>query len=123
MPNDSGKFGEEYAAQLLLRKGYQIVECNFHSRFGEIDIIAKNDRFIVFAEVKTRDENFTVSPLEAVTARKQNKIYKTALLYLQSHPSQLQPRFDVIGITTKGRQFTVKSVEHIENAFTGGGYY
>ena len=122
MNNASGKIGEDYAAELLIKKGYLIIERNYHSRFGEVDIIAENDEYVVFAEVKTRDENFLVSPLEAVTVGKQRKILKTALLYLQSHKTELQPRFDVIGITTKGDAFTVKSVEHIENAFMGGGY-
>ena len=123
MNNASGKIGEDYAADMLIQKGYQIIERNYHSRFGEIDIIAQNNNYIVFAEVKTRDENYLVSPLEAVTVGKQKKLYKTALLYLQSHPTKLQPRFDVIGITTKNDNFTVKSLEYIENAFTGGGFY
>jgi putative endonuclease len=121
--NASGKIGEDHAADLLIQKGYQIIERNYHSRFGEIDIIAQNKDYLVFIEVKTRDENYSVSPLEAVTAGKQKKLYKTALLYLQSHPTKLQPRFDVIGITTKDSNFAIKSVEHIENAFSGGGFY
>lgn len=120
MNNASGKIGEDCAAEILLKKGYEIIERNYHSRFGEIDIIAQNSNYIIFVEVKTRDENYSVSPLEAVTVSKQKKLYKTALLYLQSHTSLLQPRFDVIGITTKYGNHTIKSVEHIENAFTGG---
>ncbi len=122
MYNDSGKIGEDYAANYLLQNGYQILERNYHSRFGEIDIIVRNDRYLVFVEVKTRDENHMVNPLEAVTAQKQKKLYKTALVYFQSHPMQLQPRFDVIGIITNANN-AVLSMEHIENAFYGGGYY
>jgi putative endonuclease len=118
--NASGKIGEDCASEILLKKGYEIIERNYHSRFGEIDIIAQNSNYIIFVEVKTRDENYSVSPLEAVTVSKQKKLYKTALLYLQSHTSLLQPRFDVIGITTKDSNYTIKSVEHIENAFIGG---
>ena len=121
--NESGQIGEDYASNLMIKKGYQIIERNYHSRFGEIDIIAQNKDYIVFAEVKTRDENYSVSPLEAVTMNKQKKLYKTALLYLQSHPTKLQPRFDVIGITTETNHFTVKTIEHIENAFSGGGFF
>jgi len=123
MNNSSGIVGEDYAAELLVKKGYLIVERNYHSRFGEVDIIAENSEYVLFVEVKTRDENFSVSPLEAVTVGKQRKIFKTALLYLQSHRTNLQPRFDVIGITTKHDSFEVKSIEYIENAFTGGGYH
>ena len=123
MKNESGQIGEDCASDLMLKKGYQIIERNYHSRFGEIDIIAQNKDYIVFVEVKTRDENYSVSPLEAVTMSKQKKLYKTALLYLQSHPTKLQPRFDVIGITTETNHFTVKTIEHIENAFSGGGFF
>lgn len=118
MPNETGRLGEDYAASLLLEKGYRILERNYHSRFGEIDIIAQNSGYLVFVEVKTREAHFSVSPLESVTAAKQKKLWKTALLYLQSHPTPLQPRFDVIGIITEGEGFTVKSVEHIQNAFS-----
>lgn len=117
MNADCGRAGEDAAAVLLQEKGYEIVCRNYHSRFGEIDIIARNADFLVFAEVKTRDENYQVSPLEAVTKGKQNKIIKTALLYLQKNPASIQPRFDVIGIIMKPDHRTVVSVEHIENAF------
>nr|WP_319488085.1 YraN family protein [uncultured Caproiciproducens sp.] len=123
MNNASGKIGEDCAAQLLIKKGYRVVARNYRSRFGEIDIIAENKEYIVFAEVKTRDEHYTVSPLEAVTAGKQKKIVKTALFYLQSNRTVLQPRFDVIGIITATDQFTILSVEHIENAFSGGQFH
>ena len=117
MKNAYGKLGEEYAAEILIKKGYKIIARNYHSRFGEIDIIAENNNYIVFVEVKTREKNYSVSPLEAVTAGKQNKIIKTALLCLQKNETSLQPRFDVIGIITEAKNFKVISVEHIENAF------
>lgn len=122
MHPDSGKMGEECASKYLIEKGYEIVERNYHSRFGEIDIIARNSLFIVFVEVKTREEGYEVSPLEAVTVGKRKKLWKTALLYLQTHPERLQPRFDVIGITISGENGAIRSIEHIENAFSGGGY-
>lgn len=122
MNNASGKIGEDYAANHLKDKGYRIAARNYHSRYGEIDIIAENKEFIVFAEVKTRDKNYEVSPLEAVSAGKQKKIGKTALSYLQSNPTDLQPRFDVIGITTDS-DYRILSIEHIENAFSIRGFY
>lgn len=122
MRNDSGKAGEDYAANLLSEKGYQILVRNYHSRYGEVDIIAQNSDFLVFAEVKTREEHSMVSPLEAVTASKQRKICKTALVYLQSHPVSLQPRFDVIGLTTRRDSCEIVSAEHIENAFFPEGF-
>ena len=123
MNNASGKIGEDYASQLLVKKGYRVVARNYRSRFGEIDLIAENREYIVFAEVKTRAEHYHVSPLEAVTAGKQKKIIKTALFYLQSNKTALQPRFDVIGIVTAADSFSVLSVEHIENAFFGGEFH
>lgn len=122
MDNSSGAFGEDYAARFLINKGYGIIERNYRSRFGEIDIIAKDDRYILFVEIKTRDKRNLVSPFEAVTRSKQKKIIKTALLYLQRHPCGLQPRFDVIGILTENGGSSVLSVSHLENAFESKGF-
>ena len=119
MGNETGGMGEDYAVRFLENKGYSIVFRNFHSRFGEIDIIARKEQYIVFTEVKTRDESCLAGPLESVTKAKQARIVKTALFYLQSHPVKLQPRFDVIGITTADGGRTVCKAAHIENAFCG----
>ena len=56
MNNSSGKIGERYVLQMLLEQGYTFIDANYHSRFGEIDIIVADDKYIVFVEVKTRDE-------------------------------------------------------------------
>lgn len=110
-----GAAGERQAAVFLRKKGYKIEAANYHSRFGEIDIIASKGEYIVFAEVKTRACGSIASPAEFVTAVKAEKIRKTAMLYLAAFPSKLQPRFDVIEVyTEKGN--TVK-INHIENAF------
>ncbi len=113
-----GVFGEDYACDYLKSKGFVIVERNLHSRFGEIDIIARNDEFIVFAEVKLRAKGSMVSGLEAVTRSKMRKIFITASLWLSEHPSKLQPRFDVIEIVTEtAYEPVVADLIHIENAF------
>lgn len=117
MDNSSGALGETAAAEYLEDRGFRILERNYHSRFGEIDIIAENGQYILFAEVKTRDAVSLVNPLESVSPAKRKKIAKTAMLYLQKHRTPLQPRFDVIGITTSGKNHTVRSLRHIENAF------
>jgi len=119
----SGPFGEEYAAEYLKKNGFRILARNYHSRFGEIDIIAENGQYIVFAEVKTRKKDALVAPAEAVTSAKQKKIAKTALIYLQNNPTQLQPRFDVIGIVTAEQDHTVQSFDHIEDAFSFTSFY
>lgn len=113
----TGKLGENYTTIWYAQAGFQILARNFHSRFGEVDIIAENETYIVFVEVKTRAINGLAHPAESVTSQKQQKIIKTAQVYLQSHPSTLQPRFDVISVfTSKGQ---VIKMEQIENAFYG----
>ena len=54
MDNSSGKMGERYVLQMLLEQGYTFIDANYHSRFGEIDIIVKDNKYIVFVEVKTK---------------------------------------------------------------------
>lgn len=119
--NPQGKKGEQAAARYLEEHGYSILEQNYTKRGGELDLVARNETFLVFVEVKTRRENASVSPLESVTNAQRRRLIQTALQYLQSHPTPLQPRFDVIGLTMNGDR--VVFVEHIENAFPGGGYF
>lgn len=123
MNNKSGPFGEQCAAEYLERKGFRILARNYHSRFGEIDIIAENSRYIIFAEVKTREKFAMVAPEEAVTPAKQTKIAKTALMYLRKNQTRLQPRFDVIGVVTSANGNQVRSIHHIENAFSFSSFY
>ena len=123
MRNHSGKIGEDYAAAMLESGGFRIIQRNYHSRWGEIDIIAADSQYIVFAEVKTRAENHFGHPLESVTAAKQKKVIKTALQYLADHPEMdLQPRFDVVGILTDRSGTEITAVDYIPNAFEGGSY-
>ena len=114
-----GAYGEEQVAGLLRGKGWKLLEQNYHSRYGEIDMIAVDGPYIVFIEVKTRAQDAGTGPLEAVTPAKQRRIIQTALCYLQEHPSRLQPRFDVAAVVVGevGLAF-----EYLEDAFDGGGY-
>ena len=93
MPNTgSGRLGEQLTAEYLEEKGYEIVERNFKCRFGEIDVIAQNDRYLAFVEVKTRSAdglNHRLKPLRPLSA----KVIKTAQYYLINHETNLQPRF------------------------------
>lgn len=117
--NEIGKLGEMAAADFLRKKGYTIQCVNFRTRFGEVDIIATNEKFIVFAEVKTRRMGSMLLPREAVDFFKQNKIIKATQQYLSQNPVNLQPRFDVIEVTTKkSSEFKILSINLIENAFT-----
>lgn len=113
-----GKMGEDYTAEHLRKNGYKILSRNFHSRFGEIDIIASKDKYIVFVEVKARSVKAIASPFEFVTKSKQNKIILTAKYYLLSHRAQLQPRFDVAGLIYEGSN--VLKFDYLENAFICG---
>lgn len=115
-----GTVGEKFAARYLQDQGYKIIDRNYHSRFGEIDIITTKEKYIVFIEVKTRSERAMVSGFEAVGIKKQIRIIKTALLYLGKNNIDLQPRFDVIEIITSEVK-NVKKLKHLENAF-GGDY-
>lgn len=115
MTESTGKAGEDYAAQWLVEHGYRLAARNYHTRYGEIDIIAEDGKYIVFVEVKTRRSGSIVSPLEAVTPQKQQKLLLTAQLYLAQNPSPLQPRFDVAGITTAGGK--PLRLDYYENAF------
>ncbi len=113
-----GAAGEVLAARYLRDHGYDIVCSNYRTRFGEIDIIAETDTYIVFVEVKSRAQNAYYLPREAVTAAKQQRIIKTALLYLSQHAPGKQPRFDVIEIVTaEGQPMTLLELNHLENAY------
>ena len=120
-PNPRGKSGEEYAARILRQHGYAILARNFSCRRGEVDIIATIGDIIVFAEVKTRRQNSMVSGAEAVTPGKQRKIIAAALFYLQGHPCDLQPRFDVLCVET-GPDGEPCTYEHFQGAFDGEAY-
>ena len=110
-----GKLGEDIALEFLTKKGYKLIERNYYSRFGEIDIIMKNDRYIIFVEVKLRKNNKYGTPAEFVTAKKQQKIIITAEDGLLKNKTELQPRFDVIEIYMP--KDNKVSINHIENAF------
>lgn len=109
-----GALGEDIAARYLQRLGYRIIERNFRIRGGEIDVIAANDAFVLFVEVKLRSAGAMVSGAEAVGRHKASRIVKAACRWLEQQPACPQPRFDVIEITLTGKK---ASINHIENAF------
>lgn len=96
-----GTVYERQAAEYLKSKGYQILENNFRCRIGEIDLIARDGGYLVFAEVKYRSDSFCGNALEAVTVKKQQTIRRVAQFYLLSHhlSEDIPCRFDVVGIT------------------------
>lgn len=111
-----GERGERHAAAFLRRKGYEIVACNYHTQYGEIDLICADARYIAFVEVKTRSSAKFGAPREAVTAAKQRKIILSAERWLLQHPTELQPRFDVVEVLVSS-DYTTCRVNHIPDAF------
>lgn len=116
--NDLGAWGEQKAAEYLMGKGFALIQRNYHSRYGEIDLVMETDSYLVFVEVKLRRSNRYGTPAEYVTRSKQEKLRNTALMYLQSHHVDKQPRFDVVEIyAAQGMDTSPLPVHHIENAF------
>ena len=117
-PNLLGAWGETLAADYLRKKRYRIVACNYKTRFGEIDLIARSRTDIVFVEVKLRRSDQFVQAREYVGSQKQNRIRTSAELWLQANPTELQPRFDVIEIyAPEGMQTAAPRIIHLEDAF------
>lgn len=118
---ETGRLGEEAAARYLRRQGYRILVMDYRTRMGEIDIIAANADYIVFAEVKTRAEGSMILPRESVTRAKQRRLTLTAQLYLSENAGSaagLQPRFDVLEVYAEpGSRFRVSRINHLSNAF------
>ena len=118
-----GRLGEKISAKYLRKKGYRILATNSHHSHNEIDIIAKNRSYIVFAEVKTRSTDQSLdlpfgSPASAVDRGKQTRLISAARDYLHhSKYSELQPRFDVIEVFLDKETAKPLKINHIENAF------
>ncbi len=111
----TGKKGEDFAAEYYRKLGYTVSEMNYHSRYGEIDVIAENDFQIVFCEVKTRSSNARLNPREAVDMKKQQRLTLTAFKYLENTECEKMPRFDVFEVwVNEGR---IYKFNNIENAF------
>lgn len=111
-----GKMGEREAAKYLSKSNYKILQLNFRSKFGEIDIIAMHKDTIVFIEVKTRKNNLYGTPGQAVNKSKQRKIIKTALFYLKiKNIYHKNVRFDIVEVWQENNK--VMDIHIIPNAF------
>jgi putative endonuclease len=111
---DLGQIGEEMAAGHLEKAGFKIISRNWKFGKHEIDIIAENKEFVIFAEVKTRAVDFQMHPVTAVTREKQRSIIFAADGYLRRYGIDKESRFDVITVIKKSNDF---EIDHIENAF------
>ena len=114
----TGAWGEALAAAYLRKKHYKILAAGYHCRFGEIDLIASDRKHLVFVEVKLRKSGSFAPAREYVNRQKQDKLRITASLYLSEHPTNLQPRFDVIEIyAPEGTETAHPEIYHMEDAF------
>ena len=111
----TGKKGEDFAAEYYRKLSYTVKETNYHSRYGEIDVIAENDFYIVFCEVKTRKSTAETNPREAVDSKKQQRLTLTAFRYLEKSGCEKQPRFDVFEVWMN--EDRIYKFNNIENAF------
>ena len=115
-----GRLGEQLAAEHLIRCGFQIVERNYRTRWGELDIVAYDGRALIFCEVKTRRSSAPGrNPLESVHTRKRSKVRRMAgrwLVERTDRPYADNVRFDAIGVTFDGAGRLV-ALEHLEAAF------
>ncbi len=118
-----GSLGEQIAVDHLAARGYEIVERNYRTRFGELDVVAADDDALVFCEVKTRVANGRsgpVTPLDAIGGQKRQRIRRMAAQWLAesdaARPSRADLRFDAIGVVidSGGR---LLALEHVEGAF------
>ncbi len=112
----TGNIGECLACSYLKKKGYRILERNFRTIFGEIDIVARLNEIMVFVEVKTRLTSSLGPPYLAITKVKERHIIKNAIFYLKAHRIiEVQWRIDIVSIKLNDKYETEK-IELIENA-------
>ena len=116
--NLTGAWGEALAAEYLRKKRYRLLATGFRCRYGEIDLIVSDKKYLVFVEVKLRKTDSFAAAREFVDYRKQNRLRTTASIYLSENPSELQPRFDVIEIyAPEGIETKKPVINHLEDAF------
>jgi putative endonuclease len=113
-----GRWGENLAASYLIRQGYQLIERNFRTSYGEVDLIVQKENLLVFVEVKTRSSDAFGLPEEAITPKKRQHLIAVAQAYLQKFPAlNVDWRIDVIAIR-KIKTETAPEIVHFENAIT-----
>ena len=112
---ETGKRGENKAADYLRSKGYRVAETNYRTSAGEIDIIAWDKEILLFIEVKTRQSTAYGFPEEAVNIAKQNRIGASAEIFMRDRKLDVELRFDIISIVEQNGETT--EILHIKDAF------
>lgn len=119
---ETGRIGENAAAEDYIKDGYTVKAKNYRTRHGEVDIILFKNNIWVFCEVKTRAENSIATPREWVNTQKQRKLVLSSMGYLRYKKlGEIVMRFDVVEVTTAKDK--VVKINRIENAFDAGAYF
>ncbi|MFN3698757.1 MAG: YraN family protein [Dictyoglomus sp.] len=114
---DVAKIGEDFTELFLKKRGFKIIEKNFRTSFGEIDIIAQKNGLLIFVEVKTRKSISYGMPIEAINEKKQNRIKKIAENFIRDKRIKFNEiRFDVMSVILSA-QGEISKWEYIPNAF------
>ena len=117
--NKTGVWGEVFAARYLRDMGYKILTSNFVCRFGELDIVAEKNGLVCIVEVKTRNKNTSVSPMEAVDEGKRSRLESAAKQFMSYAEIKSGVRFDVCEVLVDDND-KLHSINYIENAFQEG---
>lgn len=118
-----GKSAEKIACDHLTKNGLKLIETNFYSRFGEIDLIMKHKQTLVFVEVRYRSNDDYGGAAASITQSKQSKVRKTALYYMQKKGREFNCRIDVVAISDTGSSnhidlnISTLDINWIQNAF------
>ncbi|MBL4694888.1 YraN family protein [Candidatus Gracilibacteria bacterium] len=117
-----GKIGEQYAERFLNAQGYQVITTNFRSAYGEIDIISMHKNTLIFVEVKTRTNDDFGTPQESISYLKLQKIFKTALHFLNTANKTKLANWRIDAIAVKlNKSLALHDIEHFKNIFDGSG--
>lgn len=111
--HDTGQKGEFLAASFLRKHNYQVLATNWRFQKAEVDIIARDEKFLAFIEVKTRSSDRFGKPYEFVSEKKQTLYQDAAEAYLSENNLDLEVRFDIISIILSN----TSKIEHLKNAF------
>ena len=112
----TGVWGEVFAARYLRDNGYEILSSNYVCRFGELDIVAYKNKTVCFVEVKARNKNTGIRPMEAVDEGKQKRLEMAAKSFLSAVKIDAVTRFDVCEVYLDDNH-SLCSINYIENAF------
>lgn len=112
--NELGKKGEKLAKQMLINKGFKILETNWRHDKDEIDIIAADGDEIVIVEVKTRSTDFFGNPEDSVDSKKENYLIRATESYLEVNNIDIDTRFDIVAIVLNSKE---TKIHHIIDAF------